>query len=128
MSLVFMAFFTHITLPHFVNFSLTLPLCYSINFSKKLYNERKEDLFTYMACFSVSRYIKGGKKAHLETQLNFETHMLYKQPTLPKLCNYNIYVQMLYSYFSYTGRPFLGCALLVVCFNIVWTSSEAEKK
>ena len=30
-------------LSHFANFSLSLPLCYSLNFTKKLQNERKED-------------------------------------------------------------------------------------
>ena len=77
-----MAFFTPFNyLSRFVDFTLTLPLCYSLNFTKKLYNERKENFFVY-GCFSLSRYIKGGKKSHTETQLSFWTHMLYKQPTL----------------------------------------------
>ena len=37
------------TLSHFANFTLSLPLCKSLNFTKKLYNERKEDFFAYMA-------------------------------------------------------------------------------
>ena len=37
------AFFTPMNyLSHFANFTLTLPLCYSLNFNKKLQNERKE--------------------------------------------------------------------------------------
>ena len=56
---------------HFLNFTPTPPLCYSLNFTKKLQNERKEDFFCVYCYFSISRYIKGGEKSHLETQLNF---------------------------------------------------------
>ena len=88
-----MQFFTSFNyLPHFVNFTLTLSWCYLLNFTKKLQNERKEDFFVY-GCFSLSRYIKGGKKSYPEAQLNFQTHMLYKQPTLTKWWNYNIFMQ-----------------------------------
>ena len=38
-----MAFLPHSALSHFVNFTLSLPLCYSLNFTKKLKNEKKED-------------------------------------------------------------------------------------
>ena len=33
-------------------------------------DEKKEDFSKY-GCFNLSRYIEGGKKSHLETQLNF---------------------------------------------------------
>ena len=56
-----MAFFTPFNyLSHFVNFSLTLPLCYSLDFTKKLQNERKED-FLYMAASAyhvISKKVK----------------------------------------------------------------------
>ena len=32
-------------LSHFIDFTLTLPMCYLLNFTKKLQNERKEDFF-----------------------------------------------------------------------------------
>ena len=38
-----------LTLLHFVNFTRSLPLCYLLNLTKKLYNERKEDFFAYIA-------------------------------------------------------------------------------
>ena len=38
---------------------------------------------------------------------------VYKQSTLTKQWNCNIFVQIWYSYFRYTGRLFLGCALFV---------------
>ena len=67
-----MAFFTPFSyLPHFVTFTVTLPLCYSLNFTKKLWNERKEDFFSCMAALADHVYIKAGKKSHLEKQLNF---------------------------------------------------------
>ena len=44
-----MAFFTPSTLSQFVNFTLSLPMYYSLNFTKKLENEKKEDFFVYMA-------------------------------------------------------------------------------
>ena len=107
-------------LSHFIDFTLTLPMCYLLNFTKKLQNERK---FGFVfGCFSLSYYIKGGKKSQLETQLNFWTNMLYKQPTLTKWCNYNIFVQILYSYFRCTGRFFLGCSLFVARCNIIRVS------
>ena len=71
---------------------------------------REEKIFFVFDCFSLSRYIKGGKKSNLETQMNFQTHMLYKQHPLTKWWNY-ILVQILYSSLGHTGRLFFGCAL-----------------
>ena len=34
---------------HIVNFTLTLPLCYSLNVTKKLYRVREKKMFLYMA-------------------------------------------------------------------------------
>ena len=61
-------------------------------------------------------------------ELNFKTHNLYKQPTLPKWWNYNIFVQIYYSYFRYTGRDFVGCALFVACCNTTRATSETKKE
>ena len=57
-------FSPYITLPHFVSFTLTLPLCYSINFSKKLYNERKEN-FLRIWLASAFRFISKKIKKHI---------------------------------------------------------------
>ena len=51
-----------------------------------------------------------------------------KQPTLTKQWNYNIFVQILYSYFRYTGRLFLGYALFVARCNTIRTSWETKKE
>ena len=56
-----MTFFTPFHyLSHFVNFTLTLLLCYSLNFTKKLYNERKEDFFRicYFSKGGISKEVK----------------------------------------------------------------------
>ena len=104
-------------LSYFVNFTLTLPLCYSLNFTKKLQHERKEDFFRIWL-LQQKRHIKGGKKSHLETQLNFQAYVLYKQHKLTRQWNYNIFlayfaycILLLYIYFRYAGRLFLGYAL-----------------
>ena len=53
--------------------------------------------------------------------------MLYKQPTLKKLWNYNNFVQILYSYscFRYTSRLFRGCAFF--CYLLLILSGLREK-
>ena len=53
---------------------------------------------------------------------------IYKQPTSTKWWNFNIFVQILYSYFTYTGRLFLGCALFVARCNTIRTSWETKKE
>ena len=56
--------FHHIHLCH----TLSLPLCYSL----KIRNYRmREKIFCIYYCFSISRYIKGGRKSHFLTQLKF---------------------------------------------------------
>ena len=70
------AFFIPFNFLHFVNCTLQLPLCYSLNFSKKLQNDRKEDFCIY-GCLSVLCYIKRGRKFDLQTQPNFQTHILF---------------------------------------------------
>ena len=42
---------------------------------------------------------------------------IYRQPTLTMQWNFTIFAQILYSYFRYTGRLFLGCAFFIACCN-----------
>ena len=58
----------------------------------------------------------------------FRHTCVYKQTTLTKEWNYNIFVQMLYSYFMYTGKLFLGCPVFVACCNIIRALWETKKK
>ena len=44
-----MAFFNPFNSPQFVNFTLSLPMCYSLNFTKKLENEKFDnEIFAYI--------------------------------------------------------------------------------
>ena len=44
-----MAFFTPFNSSQFVNFTLSLPMCYSLNFTKKLENEKfDKEIFAYI--------------------------------------------------------------------------------
>ena len=55
-----MAFFTPFNyLSRFVDFTLTLPLCYSLNFTKKLYNEKKEDILRIWLLQRITLYERG---------------------------------------------------------------------
>ena len=56
----------------------------------------------------------------------FRHPCIYKQPALTKYWNYNVLVQIWYGYFRYTGRLFLGCALLVAHCNISRASWETK--
>ena len=58
----------------------------------------------------------------------FRHFCIYKQPTFTKQWSFNIFVQILYSYFRYTGRLFLGCALFVAGCNTIRTSWETKKE
>ena len=51
---------------------------------------------------------------------------IYKQPTSTKQWKFNIFVQILSSYFRYTGRHFLGCALFLLAV-ILSEDSYTEK-
>ena len=54
---------------------------------------------------------------------SFRHTCMYKQPTLTKQWNYNIFVQI-YIYFRYTAKFFLGCAFLM----LTWVLSELHEK
>ena len=82
---------------------------------------REKKIFCINGCFIVSRYIKGGRKLHLWTQLN-------KEPVLAKSWNFNIFVQIWCSYFRYTGRLFLGCAVLLAHGNIIRALWQTKKE
>ena len=53
-----MAYFVPFHLSHFFNFTLPLPLCYSLNLTKKLWNERYDITWHYFRhCFSFSCFV-----------------------------------------------------------------------
>ena len=54
--------FRHSPVSHFVNFALLPPMRYSPKM--KNYGVREKKIFCIYGCFSISRYIKGGRKRH----------------------------------------------------------------
>ena len=106
---------------HFVKFSQFYFTTPSVLFTK-LYLETidwmKRRLFAYMLL----------ENNIFNQNWIFRPLYMYKQPTLTKQWKYNIFVQILYSYFRYTGRLFLGCARFVARGNIIRTSCETKKE
>ena len=70
-----MSFFTPFNyFLHFVNFTLTLPLCYSLNFTKILQNEKKISFLctTVSAYHAISEKVKNYILRHVEL---LDTHI-----------------------------------------------------
>ena len=101
----------------FVNFTLPLPLCYSLKIRN--YRMREKKIFCIYGCFSLSRYIKGGRN-----------HIFRHERIFRYTCINNTHWQgggieiFLCKYFRYTDRPFLGCVILLL---IVMISEHYEK-
>ena len=71
--------------------------------------------FAYMAASSYHVISKKVENHIFKHNLMFRDTCMYKQPTLTK-------------YFKYTGRLFLGCALLLAHCNIIRASWETKKE
>ena len=72
----------------FLNFTLSPPLCYSL----KITNYGMREIWLLQR---ITLYQRRLKIVSLDTIAYLET---YKQPILTKKCNYNNFVQILYSY------------------------------
>ena len=81
-----------------------------------------------MAPSSSHVILKEVEKHIFKHNLIFRHTCMYKQPTLTKQWNVAIFLQIWCSYFRHTGRLFLGCALRLVCCNIIRTSWETKKE
>ena len=106
---------------HFVKFSQFYFTTPSVLFTKlhlETIDWMKRRLFAYMLL-----------ENHIFNQnWIFRPLYMYKQPTLKKQWKYNIFVQILYSYFRYTGRLFLRCARFLARGNIIRASCETNKE
>ena len=71
--------------------------------------------FAYMAASSYHVISKEVENHIFKHNLMFRDTCMYKEPTLTK-------------YFRYTGRLFLGCALLLAHCNIIRASWETKKE
>ena len=100
-------------------FTLSLLLCYSLNFTK-LRNYR---MGAYMAA-SAYHVISKEVENHIITSgtIEFLYTCIFKQSSLTKEWNYNTFMRILFSYFRYTGRLFVGCAPFVACCNTIRSS------
>ena len=123
-----MAFFTlfnFVTLCQF--YSTTFPVSFS-----KLHPETTEwegkRFFAHMAALTYHVISTEVENHIFKHNWIFRHFCIYKQPTLTKQWNFNIFVQILYSYFRYTVRLILGYALFVACFNTIRTSWETRKE
>ena len=124
------AFLLHSILSHFVNFFLSVPLRYLLNFTKKLKNERKDDFLHIMyllQCIALCQ--RKQKITFLEAIAFLDRHVSTNNPhwqssgVIMFLHKYDIVI-----YFRYTGMLFLGCALFVALCNIIRASWEIKKE
>ena len=112
---------------HFVDFTLSSRYSLALFTNNKLWNKKKEKKsFCIYIYFSVSRYIKEGRKSYLQTQSHFRHTCMYKQPILRKQWNCNSFVQTLHSYLRYTDR-LLMCFLVALCY-IIRVLSKTKKE
>ena len=84
--------------------------------------------FAYMAALAYHVILKEVEQHIFKNNWIFRHSCIYKQPTLTKKWNFNTFEQILYSYFRYTGRLFLGYALFVARCNTIRTSWETKKE
>ena len=114
---------------------VTLFQFYSTNFLvsfSKLHQEpiqwEGKRFFAYMAALAYYVISTAVENHTFKHNWIFRHFCIYKQPILTKEWNFNIFVQMLYSYFKYNGRLFLGYALFVACCNTIRNSWETRKE
>ena len=84
--------------------------------------------FAYMAALAYHVISKEVEKHIFKHKSIFRHTCIYKPPTLTRHWNFNIFVQIFYSYFRYTGRLFLGYALFVARCNTIRTLWETKKE
>ena len=93
-----MAFFTPSTLTHFVSFTLPLPLCHSVNFTKKLWNEREKQFLHIWLLQHIMLYQRRQKITSLNTIEFLDTYAFINNPhqqssgILIFLCKYYIVI------------------------------------
>ena len=88
--------------------------------------KQKKILFVY-SCFRLSRYIKGGKIHIMRHNWIFRNTCCINNAHSQMVELWYFYA-ILYSYFRYTGRLFLGCASFVAFCNINRASWETKKE
>ena len=78
---------------------------------------KEKKIFFVYSCFRLSRYIKGGK-IHIMRHNWIFRHTCCINNAHWQMVELWYFYAILYSYFRYTGRLFLGCAFFVARCNI----------
>ena len=89
---------------------------------------RGKIFFAFMAALAYHVILTEVENHTFKCNWIFRHCCIYKQHTLTKQWNFNIFVQIWYSYFRYTARPILGYALFVARCNTIRTSWETKKE
>ena len=115
--------FRHIHLGEWSHFSQSYFVTSLVLFTKniKLWNERKEGFFVYMA--ASLDHVLSKEVGNRIFRHNFRHSCKYKQPMLTKHWNYIIFVQIFHSSLSYINR-----LLDVFYFLVTVTLSEFHDK
>ena len=120
-----MAFSPHSPLLSPFNFTLSLPLGYSLRI--RHYGMRR-NFFLHIWLFQhITLYQRRLNITSLVTINFLETHVCINN-LHKKVVYYNIFVQILYSYFRYINRLFFGCVLFLARCNISRASWETKKE
>ena len=118
-----MAFSPHSPLLSPFNFTLSLPLGYSLKI--RHYGMRR-NFFLHIWLFQhITLYQRRLNITSLVTINFLETHVCINN-LHKKVVYYNIFVQILYSYFRYINRLFFGCVLFLARCNISRASLETK--
>ena len=99
-------------------------ICYfSIKFSYHNYQQQ-----VYKIIFLIRTFVKSYSNYIFKRNWILRRVCIYKEPTLTKYWNLNIFLQILYSYFRYNRRLFLGYAVFAARCDTIRTSWETKKE
>ena len=109
------------------NFVTTFPVSFSKLHQETIEWEGKR-FFAYLAALAYHVISTEVENHIFKHNWIFRHFCIYKQPTLTKQWNFNVFVQWLCSYFRYTGRLFFGYAPFVPHRNTIRISWETKKE
>ena len=97
-------------------------MCFSLKRELEKRRTKEITVFCRYGCFSVSRYIKGGRKSHLKVHCIFRQTCMFKPLTLTIRWNY----KFLCKYYIVISD--LGCVFFVARCNIIRASLQTKKE
>ena len=118
--------FHPIQLSRFVNFILWIPLLYSLNLTKKLYNDRKEDFLHLRLLQCITFYQRRQKITSFDIIEFFDTHVCINNP----YWEISGIMILLFKYSSDISHALVGSFMnvlfFVAGFNIIRASWETK--